>query len=200
MHRLELKALAAAHGHKPDRIHVEGRGWNLTQIALFREQHKLADAIEGALNRKAKSDRAMVAQEIQELPDRYVAHPCRNRGGARHGAADIGAIEQIGRQAWRPPRAFDDGIKVYIEFPSGIRQGEMPPLFIVGAGGDTELVNYRARQNYYIVDRLLAPPNCGSATATASAASASSAPTEDAGHDRWNAECTGRHAGLASAA
>ena len=58
--------------------------------------------------------------------------------------------------AWRPLRAFDDGIKVYIEFPSGIRQGEMPPLFIIGAGGDTELVNYRARQNYYIVDRLFA--------------------------------------------
>jgi type IV secretion system protein VirB9 len=56
--------------------------------------------------------------------------------------------------AWRPLRAFDDGIKVYIEFPSGIRQGEMPPLFIIGAGGDTELVNYRTRQNYYIVDRL----------------------------------------------
>ena len=56
--------------------------------------------------------------------------------------------------AWRPLRAFDDGIKVYIEFPSGIRQGEMPPLFIIGASGDTELVNYRARQNYYIVDRL----------------------------------------------
>jgi type IV secretion system protein VirB9 len=56
--------------------------------------------------------------------------------------------------AWRPLRAFDDGIKVYIEFPSGIRQGEMPPLFIIGPGGDTELINYRARQNYYIVDRL----------------------------------------------
>ena len=56
--------------------------------------------------------------------------------------------------AWRPLRAFDDGIKVYIEFPSGIRQGEMPPLFIIGPGGDTELVNYRVRQNYYIVDRL----------------------------------------------
>jgi type IV secretion system protein TrbG len=56
--------------------------------------------------------------------------------------------------AWRPLRAFDDGAKVYIEFPSGIRQGEMPPLFIIGPGGDSELVNYRARQNYYVVDRL----------------------------------------------
>jgi type IV secretion system protein TrbG len=56
--------------------------------------------------------------------------------------------------AWRPLRAFDDGSKVYIEFPSGITQGEMPPLFIIGPAGASELVNYRAHQNYYVVDRL----------------------------------------------
>lgn len=57
---------------------------------------------------------------------------------------------------WRPMRAFDDGTKVYIEFPSGIGQGEMPPLFVIGPSGNSELVNFRARQNYYIVDRLFA--------------------------------------------
>ncbi|RVG19743.1 P-type conjugative transfer protein TrbG [Sinorhizobium meliloti] len=57
---------------------------------------------------------------------------------------------------WRPLRAFDDGTKVYIEFPTGIAQGEMPPLFVVGPSGNSELVNYRARQNYYVVDRLFA--------------------------------------------
>ncbi|WP_430244407.1 P-type conjugative transfer protein TrbG [Neorhizobium sp. DAR64861/K0K2] len=57
---------------------------------------------------------------------------------------------------WRPMRAFDDGTKVYIEFPSGIGQGEMPPLFVIGPSGNSELVNYRARQNYYVVDRLFA--------------------------------------------
>ncbi|MCY1668952.1 P-type conjugative transfer protein TrbG [Rhizobium sp. SL86] len=57
---------------------------------------------------------------------------------------------------WRPMRAFDDGAKVYIEFPSGIGQGEMPPLFVIGQSGNSELVNYRARQNYYVVDRLFA--------------------------------------------
>ncbi|UVK50421.1 P-type conjugative transfer protein TrbG [Mesorhizobium sp. AR02] len=56
--------------------------------------------------------------------------------------------------AWRPLRAFDDGEKVYIEFPTGIRQGEMPPLFVIGPAGASELVNYRVRRNYYIVDRL----------------------------------------------
>ncbi|WP_038378259.1 P-type conjugative transfer protein TrbG [Bradyrhizobium elkanii] len=58
--------------------------------------------------------------------------------------------------AWRPLRAFDDGNKVYIEFPSGIVQGEMPPLFVIGPAGGSELVNYRANRNYYIVDRLFA--------------------------------------------
>ena len=58
---------------------------------------------------------------------------------------------------WRPLRAFDDGTKVYIEFPRGIGQGEMPPLFIVGPEGKTsELVNYRVRGNHMIVDRLFA--------------------------------------------
>ena len=58
---------------------------------------------------------------------------------------------------WRPLRAFDDGKKVYIEFPYGISQGEMPPLFVVGPEGKTsDLVNYRVRGNHMIVDRLFA--------------------------------------------
>ncbi|AZG78417.1 P-type conjugative transfer protein TrbG [Methylocystis rosea] len=57
---------------------------------------------------------------------------------------------------WRPLRAFDDGRKVYIEFPRGISQGEMPPLFIIGAAGDSQLVNYRVRGNHMIIDRLFA--------------------------------------------
>src|SRR6202041_4016632 len=57
---------------------------------------------------------------------------------------------------WRPIRAFDDGSPVYIEFPSRIDQGEAPPLFVVGPDGDNQLVNYRVRRNYYIVDRLFA--------------------------------------------
>ncbi len=58
---------------------------------------------------------------------------------------------------WRPLHAFDDGRKVYIEFPRGIAQGEMPPLFVIGPEGKTsELVNYRVHGNHMIVDRLFA--------------------------------------------
>lgn len=57
---------------------------------------------------------------------------------------------------WRPVRAFDDGRKVYIEFPRRIDQGEAPPLFVVGPHGNDQLVNYRMQGNYYIVDQLFA--------------------------------------------
>ncbi|MBA8910240.1 P-type conjugative transfer protein TrbG [Aminobacter ciceronei] len=61
------------------------------------------------------------------------------------------------RAPWRPLRAFDDGRQVFIEFPRGIGQGEMPPLFVVGPEGKTsELVNYRVRGHHMIVDRLFA--------------------------------------------
>ena len=55
---------------------------------------------------------------------------------------------------WRPVRAFDDGEKVYIQFPAGIAQGELPPIFVVGPTGENQLVNYRSRAPYYVVDRL----------------------------------------------
>lgn len=74
---------------------------------------------------------------------------------------DIAALEfgyTIGgdRPAWRPLRAFDDGQQVFIEFPASIAQSEMPPLFVIGASGAGELVNYRVRDRFMIVDRLFA--------------------------------------------
>jgi len=58
------------------------------------------------------------------------------------------------KPSWRPVRAFDDGEHVYIQFPPRIAQGELPPLFVIGPEGDGQLVNYRFRAPYYIVDRL----------------------------------------------
>ncbi|KKC27192.1 P-type conjugative transfer protein TrbG [Sphingomonas sp. SRS2] len=72
------------------------------------------------------------------------------------------AIEQLhfnylitgDKPAWRPLRAFDDGAKTYVEFPSSLANGDAPPLFIVAADGKAELVNYRQRDRYYVVDRI----------------------------------------------
>src|SRR3546814_11384579 len=56
--------------------------------------------------------------------------------------------------AWRPLRAFDDGRQTFIHFPASIAVGEVPPLFLVGAEGEAELVNYRLSGRYCVVDRL----------------------------------------------
>ena len=56
--------------------------------------------------------------------------------------ADTGVnIEQLrfryrieGDAPWKPRQVFDDGAKVYIQFPSGLAQSEAPPLFVIGAG------------------------------------------------------------------
>ena len=55
---------------------------------------------------------------------------------------------------WRPVRAFDDGDKVFIQFPVSIGRSEAPPLFVQTEAGDSTLVNYRVKGRYYVVDRL----------------------------------------------
>lgn len=55
---------------------------------------------------------------------------------------------------WRPNAVYDDGRKVYVEFPRGVIQGEMPPLFVIGADGEAQIVNSRIFRNLLIVDRL----------------------------------------------
>ncbi|WP_227287673.1 P-type conjugative transfer protein TrbG [Boseongicola sp. H5] len=57
---------------------------------------------------------------------------------------------------WRPLTVFDDGRRVYVVFPRGIVQGEMPPLFVIGSDGQAQLVNTRVHRNILIVDRLFA--------------------------------------------
>ena len=57
---------------------------------------------------------------------------------------------------WRPVSVFDDGRRVYIVFPAGIVQGEMPPLFVLGSNGEPEIVNSRIYRNILIVDRMFA--------------------------------------------
>jgi P-type conjugative transfer protein TrbG len=54
---------------------------------------------------------------------------------------------------WKPVRAFDDGSHVYIQMPTGMKSSEAPAL-LIAAGDGNEMVNYRVRGDYYVVDRL----------------------------------------------
>jgi len=65
-------------------------------------------------------------------------------------------VKRGGRSlSWKPLRAFDDGKKTFIQFPKGMLNREAPVLF-VGKGKKAQLVNYRVKEDYYIVDRLFA--------------------------------------------
>jgi type IV secretion system protein TrbG len=54
---------------------------------------------------------------------------------------------------WKPIRAFDDGSHVYVQMPAGMKSSEAPAL-LINAGSGTQMVNYRVKGNYYVVDRL----------------------------------------------
>jgi len=55
--------------------------------------------------------------------------------------------------SWTPVRVFDDGQKTYIQMAPGMRKTEAPAFFI-REGKELNLVNYRVKGDYYVVDRL----------------------------------------------
>lgn len=59
-----------------------------------------------------------------------------------------------GHASFRPRRVYDNGRQTFIEFAPTIVQGDLPPLFLSGANGALELVNYRVQGHRLIVDRL----------------------------------------------
>lgn len=89
---------------------------------------------------------------------------CTPAGAAQYGAGRAPIPAEAARNyrygltgdspPWRPISVFDDGRRVYVVFPRGIVQGEMPPLFVIGSDGETQIVNSRIHQNVLIVDRL----------------------------------------------
>ena len=110
------------------------------------------------------TEKAWMASVSWDYPkDRMLALQRQSQAAQATAPVDIGlSLEKIrfryavsgSNPPWKPLLAFDDGKKVYIQFPGGIAQGELPPLFVIGAQGDGQLVNYRFRSPYYIVDRL----------------------------------------------
>ncbi|HCI2706144.1 TPA: P-type conjugative transfer protein TrbG [Pseudomonas aeruginosa] len=110
------------------------------------------------------TEKAWMASVSWDYPkDRMLALQRQSQAASAAAPVDTGlALEKIrfryaisgSNPPWKPQRAFDDGEKVYIQFPPGIAQGELPPLFVIGEQGDGQLVNYRFRSPYYIVYRL----------------------------------------------
>ncbi len=58
------------------------------------------------------------------------------------------------RVAFVPVRVFDDGRRTFIQMPPTLEVAETPALFVVGVDGKDQLVNFRVRNGFYIVDRI----------------------------------------------
>jgi len=59
-----------------------------------------------------------------------------------------------GETSWKPLRVYNDGIKTYIQMPSSMKYQEAPIFMVLDKGDNNQLVNYRLKENNYIVDKL----------------------------------------------
>jgi type IV secretion system protein VirB9 len=59
-----------------------------------------------------------------------------------------------GAPVWTPVQVFDDGRRTFVRFPSAMVLREAPALFIL-RDSQTQLVNYRVKNDTYVIDRLI---------------------------------------------
>ena len=59
-----------------------------------------------------------------------------------------------GETSWKPLRVYNDGIKTYIQMPNNMKYQEAPIFMVLDKGDNNQLVNYRLKENNYIVDKL----------------------------------------------
>ncbi len=60
-----------------------------------------------------------------------------------------------GAPEWVPIRVFDDGAHTYIQMPKGMAATEAPVLVLLDDSGHEQLVNYRLRGDYFVIDRVI---------------------------------------------
>jgi len=92
---------------------------------------------------------AATARDSQSQPDGVVA----SLASLDPGALNFSYAVSGPKLPWKPVRAFDDGTHIYIQMPATTKSSGAPAL-LVAAGDGSEMVNYRVRGDYYVVDKL----------------------------------------------
>jgi type IV secretion system protein VirB9 len=92
---------------------------------------------------------AIKARDSQSQPDGVVG----SLASLDPGALNFSYAVSGPKLPWKPVRAFDDGTHIYIQMPATTKSSEAPAL-LVAAGDGSEMVNYRVRGDYYVVDKL----------------------------------------------
>jgi type IV secretion system protein VirB9 len=91
--------------------------------------------------RETEHEEKVASERVAELPNTAVENMYWNY--------DI----KGGDLTTRPVHVMDDGAKTYIQMPTETIHRELPVLVVKGPNG-SEMVNYRVKDNMYIVDRL----------------------------------------------
>ena len=59
-----------------------------------------------------------------------------------------------GDAEWKPIRVYNDGVKTFIQMPKDMGVKEAPALLVLDSASNKNLVNYRLKEDKYIVDKL----------------------------------------------
>jgi len=59
-----------------------------------------------------------------------------------------------GNASWKPVRVYNDGVKTYIQMPKTMKFKEAPILMVLDKHSNKKLVNYRLKNDRFIVDKL----------------------------------------------
>lgn len=57
------------------------------------------------------------------------------------------------KPVWIPEHVFDDGVHTYIQIPAKVSAGDLPVLFVQN-NDQQEMVNYRVKMPYFVVDKV----------------------------------------------
>jgi P-type conjugative transfer protein TrbG len=117
-------------------------GHEMQQVAFY-----YPDEVEQAMQNADHA--ATKAREPESQPDGVVA----SLASLDPGVVNFSYAVSGPKVPWKPIRAFDDGTHTYIQMPATTKSSEAPAL-MVAAGDGSEMVNYRVRGDYYIVDKL----------------------------------------------
>jgi type IV secretion system protein VirB9 len=130
-------------------------------------------------NLAINTDRRSYMLELHSYPDTYMAavewrypqeemarlaEQTAESAAERASSAPVVSLESLnfnytvhidkGEPAWTPVQVFDDGRRTFIRFPQAMLVREAPALFVL-RNKETQLVNYRVKNDFYVVDRLV---------------------------------------------
>jgi type IV secretion system protein VirB9 len=106
--------------------------WNYPDVVVYKRSEQA---------RRRLQEEEEASQREQQTVNRGIALEQLNFGYAIKGPAEF-----------RPTQAFDDGRFTYLRMPAQLQ--ELPAVFVVGADGQAELVNYIVKGDYLVVQRL----------------------------------------------